>query len=173
MAEIRSTLDIIMEKAKELTVTDQDKRDFAEKEVQGRVKGFFQKTLDGILKTRQLKTEMASFDEEQRPVAEKELLAACLAAMRVEGDNQPIFEMLDQVLGCRIEPVLDLMGKFQEQQNEARAKRTSARIQALKGQGVSGSAVRPNLAADSTWLAYLSDMEDRFRNRLKTSDLTQ
>ncbi len=71
MAEIRSTLDIIMEKAKNLTVTDEDKKDFVEKEVQGRVKGLFQKYLDGILSTQQLKTKMASFDAERRPVDEK------------------------------------------------------------------------------------------------------
>jgi hypothetical protein len=166
MAEIRSTLDIIMEKAKNLTVTDEDKKDFVEKEVQGRVKGLFQKTLDGILSTQQLKAEMASFDEERRPVAKKELRAACLTAMTVEGDNQPLFEMLDQLLGCDIKPLLDPIDEFQEQQKKEHEKRTGAQIQILKESGVSGSAVIPNLKANPSWRSYLLDMADQFQEKL-------
>jgi hypothetical protein len=171
MAEIRSTLDIIMEKAKNLTVTDDDKKDFVEKEVQGRIKGLFQKTLDGILSTQQLKTEMAAFDEEQRPIAEKGLRAACLTAMTVEGDNQPLFEMLDQLLGCDIKPLLDKIDEFQKQQEKEHEKRTGAQIQTLKEWGVSGSAVIPNLRANPSWRAYLSDMADKFQEKLDALDL--
>jgi len=171
MTEIRSTLDIIMEKAKTLTVTDEDKKGFAEKEVKGLVKGLFQKYLDGILPTQQFKTEMASFDEDRRPFMKKELLTACLSAMTVEGDNQPLFEILDQLLGYDIKPVLDLIDEFQEQQTEERNKRITERIQTLKELGVSGSAVTPNLGADSTWRAYLSHMEDRFQERLKALNI--
>ena len=166
MAEIRSTLDIIMEKAKNLTVTDEDKKDFVEKEVQGRVKGLFQKYLDGILSTQQLKAEMASFDEERRPVAKKELRAMCLTAMTVAGDNQPLFEILDQLLGCHIKPVLDLIDEFREQRKKEHNKRTKGQIQTLEARGVSGSAVIPNLKANPSWRSYLSDMADQFQERL-------
>ena len=171
MAEIRSTLDIIMEKAKNLTVTDEDKKSFAEKEVQGRIRGLFQKYLDGILSIQQLKAEMASFDEEQQPAAKKELRAACLTAMTVEGDNQPLFEMLDQLLECDIEPLLDQIDEFQAQRKKEHSKRSKAEIQTLKGLGVSGSAVIPNLRANPSWRSYLSHMEDRFQEKLKILEL--
>jgi len=167
MAEIRSTLDIIMEKAKNLTVTEEDKKEFAEKEVQGRVQGFFQKYMDGILSTEQLKKEMASFDNDLKPVAEKELLAACLRTMTVEGDNQPSFEILDQLLACDIEPILDLIDEFQKQQNIERSKRSADLIQTLRKWGVSGSAVIPNLSADTAWRDFISNMQERFQERLK------
>jgi len=167
MAEIRSTLDIIMEKAKDLTVTEEDKKEFAEKEVQGRAQGLFQKYLDGILSTEQLKREMASFDMDLKPVAEKELLTACLSAMTVEGDNQPVFEMLDQFLHCDIKPILDLIDEFQEQQNKEGSKRSADRIQTFRKWGVSGSSIIPNLAADSAWRDFISNMQERFQERLK------
>jgi hypothetical protein len=171
MAEIRSTLDIIMEKAKTLTVTDEDKKSFAEKEVQGRIRGLFQKYLDGILSTQQLKAEMAAFDEERQPAAKKELREACLNAMTVEGDNQPLFEMLDQLLECHIEPLLDQIDEFQEQQEKEHSKRAEAQMQTLKRLGVSGSAVIPNLRANPSWRSYLSHLEDRFQEKLKVLEL--
>lgn len=171
MAEIRSTLDIIMEKAKTLTVTDEDKKSFAEKEVQGRIRGLFQKYLDGILSTQRLKAEMASFDEERQPAAKKELRATCLNAMTVDGDNQPLFEMLDQVLECDIKPLLDQIDEFQEQQKKEHSKKAAAQIQTLKRLGVSGSAVIPNLRANPSWRSYLSHLEDRFQEKLKVLEL--
>ena len=168
MAEIRSTLDIIMEKAKNLEVTEEDKKEFREKEVQGRVQGLFQKYLDGILITEQLKREMASFDQDLRAVAESELLTACLGALTVEGDNQPLFEMLDRLLACDMKPIFDLIDEFQEQQGVERNKRRAARIQALSKWGVSGSAVIPNLAADTEWRDFLVNMQKRFQGKLKT-----
>ena len=168
MAEIRSTLDIIMEKAKTLTVTDEDKRGFLEKEVEGQVKGFFQKYLDKIFSIDQLKTEMASFDQDRKAVAEKALLAECLGAITTEGDNGPLFEVLENLPGCDIKPIMSLILEFQGQQKQERDKRTIARIQALKEWGVSGSAVVPNLGASSAWRDYLTDMANRFQERLNT-----
>jgi hypothetical protein len=170
MAEIRSTLDIIMEKAGNLTVTDEDKKSFAEKEIQGRVKGLFQKYLDGILSIQQLKTEMASFDDEQQTSAKKELRTACLAAMTVEGDNQPLFEMLVQLPGCDTKPFLDRIDEFQEQLKNEHSKRTEAQLGTLKGLGVSGSAVIPNLKANPSWRSYLSHLEDRFQEKINISE---
>ena len=172
MAEIRSTLDIIMEKAQNLTVTDEDKKEFAEKEVQGRVHGLFQKYLDGILSMEQFKSEMASFDENRTPMARKELLASSLAAMTVGGENQTLFEMLDVVLGCDIKPILDLIDEFQEKRGEEGGKREAARLQALKAWGVSGSAVIPNLGADPIWRDFLSYMQKKFQEKLKALELS-
>ena len=172
MAEIRSTLDIIMEKAQNLTVTDEDKKEFAEREVRGRIHGLFQKYLDGILSTEQVKKEMESFEEDGKSIAKKELLDSCLDAMRVEGENQPLFEILDLLLKCDIKPVLDLIDEFREKQREERGRREAARLQALEAWGVSGSAVIPNLGADPMWRDFLSDMQHKFQEKLKALELS-
>ena len=49
MAEIKSTLDIIMEKAKKFSVTEEEKKGFKRQELEGKIKGLVQKALDGVL----------------------------------------------------------------------------------------------------------------------------
>ena len=171
MAEIKSTMDIIMERAKNLTVTDEDKKEFAAKEAQNRIKGLFQKYLDGILSINQFKAEMTAFAEDQKQAAEKELLTECFGAMTVEGDNQSIFEVLEQVLECDIRPIFSVMDAFLEQQTTARNKKILSLFQKLKERGVSGSAVIPNPKADDTWRDYLSDMQERLRGELEALNL--
>ena len=171
MAEIKSTMDIIMERAKNLTVTDEDKKEFAAKEAQNRIKGLFQKYLDGVLSINQFKTEMIAFAGDQKQAAERELLAECFGAMTVEGDNQPFLEVLERVLECDIRPVLGVLDAFLEQQTTDRNEKTLSLIQKLKARGVSGSAVIPNLKADDTWRAYLADMLARLRKELEGLNL--
>ena len=43
MAEIKSTLDIIMEKAKRFSVTEEEKKGFKRQELEGKIKGLVQK----------------------------------------------------------------------------------------------------------------------------------
>ena len=171
MAEIKSTMDIIMERAKNLTVTDEDKKEFAAKEAQNRIRGLFRKYLDGVLSINQFKTEMTAFAEDQKEAAEKELLAECIGAMTVEGDNQRFFEVLEQVLECDIRPIFSVMDAFLEQQTTARNEKALSLIQKLKERGVSGSAVIPNPRADDTWRGYQSDMRERFQRELEALNL--
>ena len=48
MGEIKSTMDIIMEKTKGLTMTEEEKAEYKHKELTGKVRGLIQKFLDGI-----------------------------------------------------------------------------------------------------------------------------
>ncbi len=166
MAEIKSTMDIIMERAEKLKVTEEDKRAFAEKEVTGRVRGLLQKYLDKSLSISRLKTEMASFPEDRKPMAENELLMECFRNMKVDSDLQPFLDVLERVLGRATGPVLDLVDEFQKEREKAHEERKMAFIQTLKERGVSGSAVAPNLRADSGWQKDLSHMNERFREKL-------
>ena len=52
MAEIKSTLDIIMEKAKKFSVTEEEKQGFKRQELEGKIKGLVQKpsTVSWILR---------------------------------------------------------------------------------------------------------------------------
>ena len=62
MAEIKSTLDIIMERTKNLTMTDEEKASFRRKEAEGKVKGWIQKYQDGAIGLDKLKSD---FKKEQ------------------------------------------------------------------------------------------------------------
>ncbi|EFK06365.1 conserved hypothetical protein, partial [delta proteobacterium NaphS2] len=149
----------------------EDKKAFAAKEAQSRIKGIFQKYLDGILSINQFKAEMTAFAEDQKQAADKELLAECIGAMTVEGDNKPFFEVLERVLECHIRPIFGVVDAFLAQQRTARNEKRLSLNREFKARGVSGSAVIPNLKADETWRDYLADMQKRFRGELKALNL--
>jgi hypothetical protein len=63
MGEIRSTLDIIMEKTEGLTISEEEKRAFQKSEIEVKVRGLLQRFIDGILDIERLAGEVEKFGE--------------------------------------------------------------------------------------------------------------
>ncbi len=166
MGEIRSTLDIIMEKAKEVEVTDEDKAAFMEREIEGKVRGFLQKFLDGVLNTERFQSEMAGFEEKRHETAVSILKKECLAQMTLGSNNQPLLEILQDIAGIDTGPVEALISRYQEELTSKRAERQTLLKKRLADRGISGAAAVPNLEADPEWTAYTADLHDRLHQGL-------
>ena len=59
MGEIKSTLDLVMEKTKHLSLSDEEKQNQKNSEIEKRVNGLLQKCRDQILSTDELQKEYA------------------------------------------------------------------------------------------------------------------
>jgi hypothetical protein len=93
MAEIKSTLDIIMERTKNLTMTDKEKASFRRKEAEGKVKGWVQKYQDGVI---ELDTIKSYFEKEitEYPEVRQILKSQLLDCLKLTGDNGKILNPL-------------------------------------------------------------------------------
>lgn len=171
MGEIKSTLDIIMEKAQNLTVTDEDKKQFKEKEIRSRIRGLFQKYLDGIIRLHQLQSEMATFSPDQVEQARVSLKELSLEGLTTNGDNNPVFDILNQVLGIDISPITELIQSIENEQRAAKDKMTAEQAAQLRQKGITGTAVIPNIKANKTWRDYLTEAEKQFQKKLSALKL--
>lgn len=166
MGEIRSTLDIIMEKAKNVEVTDADKAAFLKRETEGKIRGFLQRYLDGALDSERLRGEIASLGDDRYEIALSVLRRECLDRMVPGGDNRGLLNILSQVAGFDIRPVEELIRGYQKDLEAEQAKRKALLKDRLRDRGISGSAVMPNLEADPEWISYSAEASDRFHQEL-------
>ena len=109
MGEIKSTLDIIMEKTKDLTLTDEEKNAFQKSETEGKVRGILQKFLDGLMDSKRLKEEIIGLGDKQYSLAKEALLKECLDRMEPGADNTPLLEVLENAAGLDTDPVQKIM----------------------------------------------------------------
>ena len=166
MGEIRSTLDIIMEKAKGVQVTEEDKAAFMRREVEGKIRGILQRHLDGILDREQLQSEMEAFGGDRQEIAAAALRRECLERMVLDGDNHGLLNILSRVSRFDAKPVKKLLLRCREELETKRSLREALLGEQLKRQGISGSAVIPNLKADPEWITYSAETRDRFHQEL-------
>ena len=166
MAEIKSTLDIIMEKAEKFTLTEEEKHAFRRRELEGRIKGRIQKYVDGLLDLERFKEETAGFDEKDRPEAAGLMRAEALDRVRPGEKNQPLLDILS-LAGMDTGPLNKLLLDYERKIEEEKERSKALAMERLRKRGISGSAVIPNIDADEEWLKALSELRVAFQEELK------
>jgi hypothetical protein len=168
MSEIRSTLDIIMEKAKGLTATDEEKEGFRKREMEGKIRGALQRFLEGLMALDGLEEELGVVGGDRQDWAKEILSEECLGRIDPEKDNASVLKVLEDLLDMDIRRLHQMLSEFRGQmkkRGQEHEKRMRLRLENL---GVSGSAVTPNINADPEWLRYLSELREGFREKLRS-----
>jgi len=166
MAEIKSTLELIMERTKHLALTEDEKKDFQRKEVQGKVKGFLMKFMDGLMDLEKLKQGIGSLEEDDPQVVKKIVLQECLDRIKLQKDNAMPFDVLEQVVSVDIKPFQKLLSDFLSELDNARSVREQGLKKQIHEKGISGSAVLPNLKADPEWASFWHNVELKFQEEM-------
>ena len=166
MGEIRSTMDIIMEKAKGLTMTDEEKEAFRKKETEGKVRGLLQRFLDGFIDAERLKDGIGSLGEKRYAIREA-LIRECMGRMEPGADNTILLDALENAAGLDIAPIRKIILDYNQDLEQQKMDRKQVLQKNLEGLGISGSAVIPNIHADQEWIKDLSEMNKGFQEKLK------
>ncbi|MDQ1278719.1 MAG: hypothetical protein QG555_1763 [Thermodesulfobacteriota bacterium] len=165
MAEIKSTLDIIMERTKNLALTEEEKKAIRAKEIKSRVRGWLQRYRDRALIIRDLKENMererAAFPEVAALLREE-----CLAHLEPEADNGKLFQMMEEILGIDTAPFQRLIDDFNQEISQHRGEATRTALDVLQAQGISGAAVLPNPNLSPAWNARLESAREQFHRKL-------
>jgi hypothetical protein len=167
MGEIKSTLDIIMEKTKGLTMTEEEKEAFRKKETDGKVRGLLQRFLDGFIDAERLKDEIGSLGEKRYAVAREALIRECMGRMEPGADNTIFLDALENAAGLDIAPIRKIILDYNQDLEQQKMDRKQVLQKNLKGLGISGTAVIPNIHADQEWIKDLSEMNKGFQEKLK------
>jgi len=167
MGEIKSTLDIIMEKTKDLTLTEEEKKEFKQKDMAGKIRGVTQKFIDGILDLNRLKMEIAALEQDNQDMVTRLVIDELLPRIRPEEDNALLLQILDTREGIDTTPLKELLADFEKRLATERAVQEKGLVKNLKNKGISGSAVIPNINADPDWIHSLSEMREEFEERLR------
>ena len=139
---------------------------FLRHEVEGKIRGLLQKVLDGFTEPEGLASQIEAMDPDRQAAAMEALRGECLERLVLEGDNTPLLKILSQVAGVNTGPVETLLLRYQDDLQTRRADRAAALKEQIRVRGISGTAVIPNLNADSEWIRSSDEARDRFHREL-------
>jgi hypothetical protein len=174
MAEIKSTLDIIMERTKGLTMTENEKKAFKERETAGKIKGLVQKCVDGANDLSRFQKEVTILKSEVRdePMVGRLLGEECLDRIELGKDTERLFEILEKATKLDVPTLKEKMREVEKQVNEEKMIRERRLASDLRERGFSGSAVVPNINADPGWNEYVGKMKQAFKKKAQGSGYT-
>jgi hypothetical protein len=167
MAEIKSTLDLVMEKTKHLTLSKEEKKEQEHIEVSKKLKGLLQKYHDNLFKKEKLIIELESLKKTYDLKINKILAQMILDDLKLGHNNKWFFKLLNEICVLdtyRLEKMfIDFLNKI-EIAAEKRIKKIKENF--AKEHSISGSAVVPNLETDNEWLSTFEKIKVKFDKAL-------
>ena len=163
MGEIKSTLDLVMEKTRHLTLSQEEKKVQKRIEVNKRLQGLLQKYQDNLLKKENLKKELDNLKIAYDLNVDEMLADLLLNSIKLGRDNTLFLELLSEIFGSNHSGLETIFQNFKAAVKSA----TEERVEQIKTdlsqkRFISGSAVVPNLESDREWLSMLGHIMDGF-----------
>jgi len=168
MAEIKSTRDLIMERTKNLTMTDEEKKALRARELRGKVKGWVQKCIDGIVGIPRLQGEIR-LEMAKEPALSSILFQDLLERIDPDGENDLLLQMMESVLGRDTARLRELIGSFQTELAEKIQGKTVNAKNDLAQRNISGSAAVPNLDRDPDWKMDREELKNLYVRRIRST----
>ena len=163
MGEIKSTLDLVMEKTRHLTLSQKEKEGQKQIEVNKRLKGLLQKYQDNLLREEQLRQELDSLRKTFDLNVNEMLPHILLDGLKLGSNNISLLELLSAICGLDVSGLEELFHDYQNTIGIAAQKRIEeVKANLAKKRLISGSAVVPNLEIDSEWLATVQGIKGKF-----------
>lgn len=157
MAKIRSTLDIVLERTKDLALTPEQKANLRCEEWTLKSRGLLQRYLAGTLTASALRTELAR-GKQECPELEGILKGEFIQAFDPQGDYQTVADGLQAVLGIDPAPYIERLKGFTGKLTEEQRAQRKRKLSDLSRRGIGGTAVLPNLEADEVWQALKAEL---------------
>ena len=167
MGEIKSTLDLVMEKTKHLTQSREEKEQQKLKEARQRIRGLIQKYQDSGLDQERFAVELNKMIKTYDVIVNDILLNELLDDLDVNRDNKPQLALLKDI--CNMD-ITGLESVYEGYMDELQLM-TQERNQVLKNdlaekKSIAGSAVVPNVEMDKIWQANIIEINNKFSQLL-------
>jgi len=167
MGEIKSTLDLVMEKTKHLTQSREEREQQKLKEARQRIRGLIQKYQDSLLDQDRFAIELDKMIKTYDVIANDILLNELLDDLDVNRDNKSQLTLLKDICNMDITGLESVYAGYMDELQLM----TQERNQVLKNdlaekQSIAGSAVVPNVEMDKIWQANVVEINNKFSQLL-------
>ncbi len=163
MGEIKSTLDLVMEKTRHLTLSQEEKDAQKKVEVHKRLKGLVQKYQENLLRKDRLEKELDILKKTYAMNVDQILLNLLLSSLEPGRHYKMYIELLNEICGLNVSGLEKIFQDFKGTVKSATEKRVNEiKADLEKKRFISGAAVVPNLERDREWLSMLGDVKRGF-----------
>ena len=167
MGEIKSTLDLVLEKTKNLTLSSEEKEQQKQKEIENRIKGMMQKYQDGILSKNQLITDYEILKKDYSMSQNNALIVEIIKRIEPDIEYMPLLELLRECCTLDTVAIETIIENFRKEFHAASQNRMTRLKDDLAQQcNITGSAVLPNLDTDEQWRQEKRELHAGYEDQL-------
>lgn len=170
MAEIKSTLELALERTRHLSMSVEEKSRQRQAEFEKRLNGLLQRYEDRALSADAFSERLAALQKEFDHFDPEGTVAAVCRRIDPERDNGHWLDLLSHLAPGSCDAIREILEEYHNRAERLLRESRQRILAALAEQfGITGSAVVPNLRADADGLKELDLMIRRTRSKIETA----
>jgi len=170
MAEIKSTLELALERTRKISISEEEKEEIKKKGILQKVSGWFNRYLEEDLSIGDMVREMERMEGKTRALIRETLLSQLIGAISLDDENEKLVKAIESLKGRGADKVKEklafLLSEYERTKEAAEKEMLTRRKEALRQEGISGSAVVPNVQGTNEWREKMGGLHQAFRGRI-------
>ncbi len=110
MGEIKSTLELALERTRNLSMTPEERKEIKRQEVLKKATGLSHRYMEGHVPLREVLREIERMTDQEKSKVKKVLLSQWMEALSLESDHERLFDGIESLRGMKVPKVRE---KFQ------------------------------------------------------------
>jgi len=171
MGEIKSTLELAMERTKKLAISEEEKEEIKQKEILQKATSLFHRYREGHLPLNEILKEIEKMEKKTATTVKELLLSQWIDALSLNDEDESTFKGIESLKQRSIEEVKQkfhhLLSKYQDEKERIKEKLRVEFTEALRKEGIYGSAVEPNIESDELWKREKEKLSHSYKMKLE------
>ena len=162
MGEIKSTLDLVMERTRHLSLSDEEKQRQQTETFEKRLQGLLQQYADGALSIEQLRERITTLETQLKTPDRQIVMAAVVKRVDPDRENVRWLDLLAQVAPDMCAPLHDALMAYRPKRDNLLAAGAQGQLEGLaRHHGIKGTAVVPNPRQDPVCQEQLAELRNK------------
>jgi len=171
VGEIKSTLELAMERTKHFAISEKEKEEIKQREILQKATGFFHRYREGHLSLNEILKGIERMDKKTAAAVKAFLLSQWIDALSLGDDDERTLKGVESLKETSIAEVRQsfhhLLSKYQREKEEVKEKVAVQLTEALKKDGIWGRAVEPKLEGSELWKKENETLDQSYRIKLE------
>ncbi len=171
MAEIKSTLELALERTKKIIISDEERKEIKQKEILEKVSSLSHRYREGTSPLHEILKEIEKMDEKIRPWVVDTLLTQWIKALSLTPEGERLIKGIESLKRRGLEKMKerfdDLLYHYQEAREEMKKRVKVQLMEILKKEHISGSAVDPKVEGNEIYKEESERLDQTYMGKLE------
>jgi hypothetical protein len=171
MAEIKSTLELAMERTKKIGISEKEREDIKQKEIGQKVNALSHRYMEGHLPLNEILREMEKMDKKTQTIVKEALISQWIDALSLKDEDERLLKGIESLKHRSADRLKEkhhqLLSQYQREKEKVKEKVRVQLTEALKREGIYGGAVELNIEASPLWKKEGENLEHLHGSKLE------
>jgi len=171
MGEIKSTLELAMERTKKFAISEKEKEEMKQKEILQKATSLFHRYREGHLPLNNILKEIGKMEKKTAITVKKILLSQWIDALSLDDDDERILKGIESLKGRSMDEVKQkfhhLLSQYLSEKEKVKEKVKVQFTDTLKKDGIYGSAVEAKIEGSEIWKKEIEKLDHSYKMKLE------